>query len=304
MRFKEKGSTKRKRVKIKRDCLMVVDGHSQLYRAMYAPMPELMANGVPTKVLYGFLRMLFSVIKDLKPTHLVCCFDGSKKDLLRTKWYPAYKGNRPKDRDNEEEMKSFFLQVGMVKQCLKALKIKKVTGKKYEADDLVASITNMALEFTDLDVVIITRDKDLEQLITDRVIIYDPQDSVRRTVQSVTKKRGFPPELVGDFLAIAGDSSDNIPGVKGIGEVFATKALQEYGSLEMIYANLDQLTKSKREKFEAARETIGLMKKLVTLVGDIEMPFTVEDLAFVKPDYEAASPLFKKYGFRTLSHEK
>ena len=300
-RFRLKGSVKNKkstRVRLKKPKLMIVDGHSQLYRAFYSQAPDMTMHGIPTKVIYMFLSMLFSTLKELQPSHLVVCFDGPTKNLWRTDLYPDYKNNRS---HKGEEFEDFFKQVGVVKDMMTALKITHITGVKHEADDLIATISERAMRETDLDVVVISRDKDIEQLITDRVTMYDPQDQKYRTVESVIAARGFGPEFVARYLTIAGDVSDNLPGVKGIGEKGATNLLLEYNNIGNIYAHLDDLTPSLRSKLEAARNDLSLFAKLVTLDKCAELPFEISDLKFSGSDYEAAKPLFRKFGFRKLS---
>ena len=299
-RFRLKGTKKSKstRVRLKKQKLVIIDGHSQLYRAFYSQAPDMTMHGIPTKVIYMFLSMLFSTLKELKPSHLAVCFDGPTKDLWRTDLYPDYKGNRS---HSGEEFEDFFKQVKVVKDMMNALKIVNITGIKHEADDLIATIAERAMRETELDVVVVSRDKDIEQIITKRVTMYDPQDQQYRTVESVTEKRGFGPGLVARYLTIAGDVSDNLPGVKGIGEVGAKKLLLKYNNIGNIYAHLDDMTPGMRSKLEAARGDMALFVKLVTLDRCAELPFAIEDLKFKGPDYAAAKPLFRRYGFRKLS---
>jgi len=300
-RFKLKGSTKKAkstRVRLKKPKLVIIDGHSQLYRAFYSQAPDMSMHGIPTKVIYMFMQMMLATLKDLQPTHLAVCFDGPTKNLWRTDIYSDYKGNRDHSGD---EFDDFYRQVDVVKDILTALKIVHITGTKHEADDLIATITTQGLHDPKLNIVIVSRDKDMEQLISERVIMFDPQDQTYRTAESVLETRGFGPELVTRFLAIAGDVSDNLPGIKGIGAVGAKKLLLEYNNFGNIYANLDKMTLGLRSKLEVARGDLPLFLQLVTLDKCAELPFSIDNLKITKPDYEAARPLFKRYGFRKLT---
>ena len=304
-RFRLKGSVtpktktkKRTRLQLNKPKLMIVDGHSQLYRAFYSKTPDMSMGGIPTKVIFMFLRMLFATIKDMKPTHLVVTFDGPTAKLWRTDIYPDYKGTRD---HTGEEFEDFFKQVAAVKEILTALGITQITGVKEEADDLIASIAKRAELETDLDTVIISRDKDIEQIVSKRAIMFDPQNETYRTVKSITEARGFGPGYVARYLAIAGDTTDNIPGVKGIGEVGATKLLLKYNSIGGIYQHLKDMSVFQRGKFEEARDKLPLYMRLVTLNNAVQLPFSIEDLVFKGPDYDTAKPLLKRYGFRKLS---
>ncbi len=189
----------------------------------------------------------------------------------------------------------------VVKEIVAKMDIQQVTGKSQEADDLIAAIAFQAREEGDMPVVIVTRDKDIEQIVSTQVTIFDPQTETLRTPGTVLETLRFGPGKVVEYLAMAGDASDNIPGIKGIGEIGAAKLLANYGSISGIYDNLESIPAGQRKKLQEGRAQVPLWVKLVTLDETAVLPFTIDELKLSRPNYEAAKPLFKKYGFRAIT---
>ena len=245
--------------------LYLIDGHGLAYRAYYA----LTAGGTRTNVfqtssgettagVYGFTSILLRIFEQEHPDYLAVVFDKGK--TFRHELYEDYKGTRAKMPDD------LRAQVERMREIVDAFNIPRLEMENYEADDVLGSVARWAAEEKGLGVKIITGDKDLLQLVTDRVVVnlagsrlsdakdYFPED--------VVKKMGVPPEKVVDYKALCGDSSDNIPGVKGVGDKTATKLLEEFGSLDGIFENLDQISGRAKTALEGSRDVAFLSQKL------------------------------------------
>ncbi len=283
--------------------LYLLDGHGLAYRAYYA----LTAGGTrtnafqtntgePTAGVYGFTSILLRIFEQENPDYLAVVFDKGK--TFRHEMYEDYKGTRAKMPD---DLRS---QVERMRQIVDAFNIPRLERENYEADDVLGSVSRWAAEEKGLGVKIITGDKDLLQLVTDRVIVnlagsrlsdaedYFPED--------VEKKLGVPPEKVVDYKALCGDSSDNIPGVKGIGQVTATKLLKKYGNLDNIYAHLDDISGRAKSALEGSKETAYLSQKLSRIVTDLQVDLDLEQARIDRFNPRAVENLFRELEFRSL----
>ena len=278
--------------------LFLIDGHALIFKMYYAFLGRPMINtkGVDTSILFGFTKYLLELIAKEQPTHLAVSFDPPG-GTFRNEMYPEYKANRGETpqlvRDALEPLT----------RIVEAMNIPVLMLPGFEADDVIGSMAKRSAR-EGFDVYMVTPDKDYGQLIEEHIFQYKPGkgggESELVDVAGVCAKYGIErPEQVIDILTICGDSADNVPGVKGVGEVGAGKLLGKYGSVENIYAHLDELTPRQREMFEAARDHIALSKQLVTIKTDIPLDVTADQMALRAPSSEIAD-LFALYEFTSL----
>jgi DNA polymerase-1 len=283
--------------------LYLIDGHGLAYRAYYA----LTAGGTrsnafqtnsgePTAGVYGFTSILLRIFQQENPDYLVVVFDKGKS--FRHKIYEDYKGTRAKMPDDLRG------QVERMREIVDAFNIPRLELENYEADDVLGSVARWAAEEKGLGVKIITGDKDLLQLVTDRVVVNlagtKLSDAKDFFPDDVVEKLGVPPEKVVDFKALCGDPSDNIPGVKGIGEKTAVKLLAEYGSLEGIYEHLDEISGRARTALEGGKESAFMSRELAQIITDLDMPFDLEQARIDRFNPKAVENLFRELEFRSL----
>lgn len=247
-----------------REKLVLIDGHSLAYRAFHALPPDLKApSGEPTNASFGFLSMLLTVLEEEQPAYLIVTFD--KGPSFRAERYAEYKGTREKMPD---EMR---VQMGRIRELVEAFGVPIVELEDYEADDLLGTLSRQA-EKSDLDVVIVTGDRDALQLVDDAVTVLASgrrfSDTIRYTPQLVREKYGLEPQQLIDLKALIGDRSDNIPGVRGVGEKGATEMLQTYGTLDAIYEHLDELASRYQTALTAGRDDASLSRELGRIVTD------------------------------------
>jgi len=214
------------------DRLLLLDGHSLAYRAFFAlPIENFSTTtGQPTNAVYGFTAMLINVLRDEKPTHVAVAFDRGEP-TFRHEQYVEYKANR---RETPEDFRS---QLSLIFEVLDALGIRRLSAPGYEADDLIATLATQAAA-QDMDVLIVTGDRDVLQLVSDQVTVLMTRRGItemtRFTPETVAEKYGLSPAQYPDFAAVRGDPSDNLPGIPGVGEKTATKWIAEFGSLQAL----------------------------------------------------------------------
>ncbi len=252
--------------------LYLVDVSSMFFRAFYAIPPLTNSQGLPTNALYGFLSMTIKLIKEIRPECLVYCFDR-KEPSFRHKMYDQYKANRsamPED---------LVPQVPYVRQLTEAMGIPALDCEGYEADDVIGSLVRFGLAH-DFSVVIVSGDKDFAQLVGPFVSLYDTMKNVRLDEDGVFKKWGVRPEQMIDYLSLIGDSSDNIPGVRGIGPKGAVTLLTKYQSLDEVYNSLEEIKPpGLQKKLREGREMALLSRELVTIHSQLNL---INDIAEVK----------------------
>lgn len=281
------------------DKLFIIDGHALIFKMYYAfaVKPIYSSKGENTSILYGFTKYLFeNIIGPHKPTHLAVCFDPPAK-TFRHEMYPEYKANR---RETPAEVRAALEPLTHI--CA-ALNIPVLMLPGYEADDVVCTIAKR--EESKMDVYMVTPDKDYAQAVTDHIFMYRPgkggTDDEILGVKEVCEKYGVDEPLhVIDYLAICGDTADNVKGVDGIGEKGAKTLLGKFGTLEGIYENIDSLTPSQKAKFEAARDHIELSKELVTIKLDTPIEYDEESLRYTGEHKPEAAELFSRYEFNSL----
>jgi len=277
------------------DTLYLIDGSSYIYRAYYAIRHLSSPGGHPTNAIYGFVQMLLKLIKDHNPRHLAVVFDAGRV-TFRTGLYPDYKANRAAMPDDLRQ------QVGPIRDAVRAFNIPALELEGFEADDIIGTL---AARYSGQNgrVVVVTGDKDLMQIVTDNVTLLDTMKDKASGPAEVLERFGVGPELVPDILGLAGDSSDNIPGVPGIGEKTAIKLVQEFGSLDTLLERAAEVKGKNGEKLREFRDQALLSRTLATIVCDVPLEFDLGQLAAREPDTPALNAFFKQFGFTTLIKE-
>ncbi|MDG6282070.1 DNA polymerase I [Glaesserella parasuis] len=282
--------------------LVLVDGSSYLYRAFHAFPPLTNKQGEPTGAMYGVLNMLKSLIAQVEPSHIAVVFDAKGK-TFRDELFEQYKSHRPPMPD---ELRS---QIQPLHAIIKALGIPLLSIEGVEADDVIGTLAVQASQ-AGKHVLISTGDKDMAQLVNDHIMLINTMNNTLLDREGVIEKYGIPPELIIDYLALLGDSSDNIPGVKGVGEKTAIALLQGIGSMQAIYANLDKVAelsfrgaKTFAPKLEAEKETADLSYLLATIKTDVALDVTYDQLVTQPQQRDQLVELFGRYEFKRWLNE-
>ncbi|MBI3600263.1 MAG: hypothetical protein HY097_06435 [Nitrospinae bacterium] len=277
----------------KKPGLFLIDGSSYIYRAFFA-LPRLSnSKGLPTNAVYGFARMLLKIIKDEKPDYLAVVFD-SKGETFRHREYAEYKSHRPEMPDE------LVPQIPYIRQLVEAFNISIFQKEGYEADDLIGTAVTAA-ENKGFDITIVSGDKDMLQLITSNVKMLDTLKNKVYKENEVIEKFGVGPDKVVEVIGLMGDSSDNIPGVPGIGEKTAASLIKEFGSIENLLKNLDKVGKpSLREKLKNHTEQALLSRRLAVINRDIELDTPIEDLKLKDVHNDKLIALLSELEFSTL----
>ena len=286
--------------------LYLIDGHGLAYRAYYALTAGgtranafQTSSGEQTAGVYGFTSILLRILQQESPDYLAVVFDKGKS--FRHELYDDYKGTRAKMPDD------LRTQVERMREIVDTFNIPRIELENYEADDVLGSLARWAAQEKGLGVKIITGDKDLLQLVTDRVVVNlagsKLSDARDFFPEDVEKKLGVKPEKVVDFKALCGDASDNIPGVKGVGEKTAVKLLAAYESLEGIYEHLDEISGRPKTALEGSKETAFLSRKLAQIVTDLDMELDLEQARIDRFNPKAVEDLFRELEFRSLNEQ-
>jgi DNA polymerase I len=278
-----------------KETLFLLDGSSYIYRAYFAIRHLSSPKGFPTNALYGFTQMLLKVMKEHAPAHVAVIFDAGKV-TFRHEIFPAYKATRSAMPDDLSP------QIEPIKQMVRAFSIPALELPGFEADDIIGTIAKKC-EAQGLKCVVVTGDKDLMQIVTDNVTILDTMYDKRYGIGEVKEKFGVGPEGVVDFLALKGDSSDNIPGVPGVGDVTAKKLLQEYGSLDNLLAHAGEVKGKNGERLVEFAEQARMSRTLATIDCQVPIDYSFDDFAVSPPDNRRLSELFREYGFTSLMKE-
>ncbi len=279
--------------------LFLIDGHALIFKMYYAFLRRPMVNskGMDTSILFGFTKYLLELIEREKPTHLAVAFDPPG-GTFRNRMYPAYKANRP------ETPQLVIDALEPLTQLCVSMNIPVLMVPDYEADDVIGTMAVSAAA-EGLTVYMVTPDKDYGQLISERIFQYKPGrgggDDEIIGVKEICERYGIQsPSQVIDMLTICGDTADNVPGVKGIGEIWAGKLISRFGTIENIYTNIDHLTQKQRDMFVQSRPYIDLSKRLVTIKTDVPVETTPAGLAFTGVYTGETATLFDKYEFNSL----
>ncbi len=283
----------------KGDHVFLVDGSGYIFRAYHA-LPPLTrkSDGLQINAVLGFCNMLWKLLNDMKPeerpTHLAVVFDKSEK-TFRTDFYPEYKAQRP------DVPSDLIPQFPLIREAVRAFDIPCLEQAGFEADDIIATYARLACE-ADATATIVSSDKDLMQLVNDCVTMYDTMKDKRIGRAEVIEKFGVGPEKVIEVQALIGDTSDNVPGVPGIGVKTAAQLITEYGDLESLLARASEIKQDKRRQTLIDNaEVARISKRLVTLDQNVNLEVPVEDLAVHEPDYKKLIAFLKAMEFSTLT---
>lgn len=289
--------------------LLVFDGNAILHRAYHAYPPLTNPQGQPIQAVFGFFSMFLTVISDQDPSHVVVCFDRGAP-TFRMNMYAGYHAMRPKMADD------FVPQVVIVHDLLETMNVQIFELDGYEADDLIGTIAHQAvsksdqnksaskISSSDIEVVVVTGDRDLLQLVNSSVNVLMPVSGFTKISlfdeKAVEEKYGVHPRQFVDYKALIGDASDGYPGVTGIGPKSAAKLLQEYGTFEKLYKDISMLPEKTALKLATDAEQAALAKKLATIVTDAPIQFNLTKSACTEFDLTALRDAFKKQEFKSL----
>src|SRR6478735_3029662 len=283
----------------KGDHVFLVDGSGYIFRAYHALPPlNRKSDGLQVNAVLGFCNMLWKLLRDMKeedkPTHLAVVFDKSER-TFRNELYKDYKAHRPDAPDD------LIPQFPLIREAVRAFDIPCLEMLGFEADDLIATYARQACEVK-ADVTIVSSDKDLMQLVNDCVVMYDTMKDKKIGVAEVIEKFGVPPNKVIEVQSLIGDSSDNVPGVPGIGVKTAAQLIIEYGDLETLLKRAGEIKQDKRRQALLDNaERARLSKKLVTLDAHVALDVPLAELAVHEPDYKLLIAFLKAMEFNTLT---
>ncbi len=277
----------------KKDTLYLIDGSGFIFRAFHALPPMTRGDGTHVNAVYGFCNMLNKLLGDLKAARIAVVFDAARK-TFRNDIYPDYKAHRPPPPPE------LVPQFALIREATRAFGVPAVEVLNYEADDLIAAYAREAVE-NGISVRIVSADKDLMQLVRDGVELFDPMKSVAIGAAEVMEKFGVSPDKVADVQALAGDSTDNVPGVSGIGVKTAAQLITEYGDLETLLSRAGEIKQPKRrEALQTNAEQARISKRLVTLDDRAPLPQPLDSLK-AEPDHrEALAAFLREQGFKSL----
>ncbi|MBL8877760.1 MAG: DNA polymerase I [Phycisphaerales bacterium] len=274
--------------------IYIIDGHAQIFRAYYAPFGNLSSpTGEPTRATHVFFQQLLKLVKDRKPDYLIMVLDGPDSALDRTKLYPQYKAHR------DPAPEDLPIQERRIVALLETLKIPILRIIGHEADDIIATLAQR-FAAPDRHVYIVSRDKDLEQLLSEHVSLYDPFKDEVITPERLFAEKGWWPHQAVEAQTLIGDPVDNVPGVAGIGPKTAAKLIQQFGTAQEVVANADKLTPKQRENVLAFGPQMRITRTLVTLLRDLDFPFQLEPSRTSGLQWAALRPAFESLGFRRL----
>jgi DNA polymerase-1 len=271
--------------------IVLIDGSSYVYRAFYALPPLISPSGEPTGAIYGFVRMLSSLIKELNPDYIAVVFDLPKKTIKQQK-VESYKATR---RETPKELK---FQIPEIKNILKLWGIPLLEVEGYEADDIIATISNRYKD--KYQIIIVSPDKDMLQLVDKNVNVFNPMQNILYDEEKVKEKYGIYPNQFVDYQMLVGDTVDNIKGVKGIGKKTASNLLNQFGSVENIYKNLDELKPKIKESFLEAKNWLEESRYLLQLDKDVPLNISLYDLKRKTSQIAELKEKFEKLGFKSL----
>ncbi len=278
-----------------REKFYLIDGHSQIFRAYWAPMTDLRApSGEPTKATYVFANMLLSLLQKEKPDYLAVAVDGPEGPARRLELQESYKAQR------ERMPEDLPPQIERIMQILETAGIPVLQSTGEEADDVIATVVEK-LRDRNLEILIVSRDKDLYQLLSERVKLFDPMKGEIIDPEVLERKKGFRPEQAVEIQTLTGDKVDNIPGVPGVGEKRAAALIRKYGSAEAVLAHAHELTPKLKENLLAFAEQLPKTRELVILKRDCPVEFDLEAARPERFRLEKLVPTFRELGFSRLT---
>lgn len=277
----------------KKNKLYLIDGTAYIYRAFHAIRALSNSKGMPTNAIFGFTRMILKLLEAQAPQYAVMLFDV-KGPTFRHEIYDSYKANRP------PMPADLAVQIPYIKEITKGFNIPMIEKPGYEADDLIGTLAKMAAR-DDISVIMITGDKDFFQLVTDKIIVWDPMKDNTMDADAVRKRFDVEPHQLIDVMGLSGDASDNVPGVPGIGEKTALDLIKRFGSIEQVYEQIDKITRKKlHENLLKYKDQALLSRTLVTIDTRVPLTFDMEAFKLHSTDTKQLSRLFKELEFRQL----
>jgi len=280
----------------KKDEIYLIDGSSYIYRAYHTTQGLSNSKGFPTGAIFGFTNMLVKTLKDKQPSRIAVVFDA-RGPTFRHEQFEAYKATRPPMPED------LSVQIPVIHDLVAAYRLPMLSLPGYEADDIIATLTEEA-RAKGLPVVIVSGDKDLMQLVGDDIRMWDPQRDKIYDAAAVKEKFGVGPDRLLDLLAMMGDTSDNIPGVPGVGPKTAAKLIEQFGSLDGVFEHIDEISpKGTKDKIAANRDKALLSRDLVRLNDHVRLDKTVDDLKVPEPDTTKLRELFKELEFKRYLDE-
>ena len=274
----------------------IIDGHSQLYQAYYAISGLTTPSGQPINAVYGFTRMLRKILKEDRPGYMVIAFD-SKGPTFRHKVYEKYKEHR---KPTPEDLVS---QIPLMFDVIRAYNIPIFAIQGFEADDIIGTISKK-VSMENIECTIITTDKDMDQLVDKYIKVFNPRKKQIRNIDRIRNEMGIEPKRFIDVLALSGDSSDNIPGVPGIGIKTALELIREWKSLENVLSNTDKVKgKKKQENLLKYAESARLSMRLATINTEVPLDYNLESCRLMNFNNNKLNELFAEYGFNSFLAE-
>lgn len=277
--------------------IILIDGNAIFYRAYHSLPPFATSKGEVSNAIYGFIRMLFDVYSKVKPDYIGIAWDR-KAPTFRHEEYKEYKATRsapPQD---------LYPQLPRLKQILEAFNIPMMELDGYEADDILGTLAHESEKVEDLETIILTGDKDALQLVSEKTHVMAPIKGISQVIiydpAQVKEKLGIRPDQVIDFKALCGDTSDNIPGVQGIGPKQAAELLQKYNTLNNIYENLNHLSPSQQKKLSEGKESAYMSQKLCSIILNVPIDFNLDRYKTHDIDYKKVENLFEEMEFKSL----
>lgn len=282
---------------MKKPLLVLVDGSAVFHRGYHA-IPHLSTrDGTPTNAVLGFANIMYKVLETRKPDYVVITWDKNG-DTFRKKLYPEYKATRSKQPDD------LYAQIPTTREFVEAMNMPWIELDHYEADDIIGTLAKQAEQRGDLDIIIATGDKDQLQLIDKLTVVdmFNPRglEPSRYDLAKMQEKYGLTPAQFIDYKAIVGDTSDNIPGVRGLGDKGAQKLLAEYKTLDGIYEHIDEITGRTRDLLADQKEMAYLSRKLSVIVTDAPITLDLESAKVQPGDHDKLNELFRRLEFRGL----
>src|SRR5689334_15837212 len=272
----------------------IIDGHAHIYRAYFAPFRDLSSpTGEPTKATFVFTQMLLNLVDQRKPDYLAMVIDSGDETVFRKEISPDYKSNRQSPPDD------FHPQEQRILQIVRDIGIPVFAKAGYEADDLLATFAKRLCD-QDFETFLVSKDKDLRQVVNDCTKLYDVQNDEVIDAARLEEKVGYSPIEAIEVQTLVGDAIDNVPGIPGVGEKTAAKLVKKYGSADAVLRHLDELTPKMRENFEKYGDRLSISRSLVTLKDDVEMDFDPEVCRFNGVNLEALRSHLQALGFQGL----
>ena len=280
----------------KENRLILIDGSAYIFRAYYALPPMSRKDGTPVNAVFGFTNMLVKLIEDYREEKLIVIFDAARENF-RNKIFPEYKANRG------ETPEDLIPQFDLIKQCVEAFKIPQLEIEGFEADDIIGSYSNLASKLK-ISSLIVSSDKDLMQLVNEKVEMLDPMKNKKIGIPEVIEKFGVEPKKVIQIQALTGDKVDNIPGAPGIGPKTALELIKEFGDIENLIKNANKIKQEKRKNIiKDSQDDIRVSLKLVSLDKEINLPLSIQDIKpFVEigDNQNSINNFLQEQGFRAI----